>query len=242
MRFNLLAVLVLVTGCAPDVADTDTVETVDILDVEELDIDSDPADTAELAEEDPCDLTFRAYAEDGHYVDVTVGAMPLVRFSATHSNVVYQGSDYNGVGFDVTSKQGCGEVDILGVQMNAVRVDGAQMPKTETAPNLLIAHDPREEWNAPSGWYNNTYESAVAPEVGATWDGTYSSAELGEFTSFTLGLNDSRSFFLRPEALRSVPLGDYLVTISVAWQDPKTGTTVSYANLDSAIWHVTVEP
>ena len=80
---------------------------------------------------------------------------------------------------------------------------------------------------------------AVKVREAAIWSGVWVGPEVGEFTSYTLGPNDSREYLVRANVLGHVPAGEYILTYSLSWRDPETGTEVWGANLDDAEWRIT---
>ena len=196
--------------------------------------------TADTGAEDPCDLSFRAYAEDGHYVDVGVGAMPLVTATGG-TTTIESGTAIIGTSFVVTSKMGCGSVKITGVQILIERADGAEIPKSDAYLNELIDVTRDVTESAPSGWYGATYDSLTAPTIGMDWNSVWTGDEIGKFEAYTLGPNDVHEYLVRPNALLSVPAGEYIITYALAWEDLETGTEVWGADLDHATWRVIVK-
>lgn len=198
-------------------------------------------DTGGVTDPDPCDLEFRAYAEDGHYVDVTVGAMPMVE--AVGGGVILDvGAEMPTGVFEITSKQGCGTVEILGVQVLIVRADGAQMTKVDTEENELIEFDITGQLGSSftaTGWYGASVSSPTAPIIGMDWNSEWVGPEIGSFAAYDLGPNDSRQYVVRANALEQVPAGEYIMTLALSWRDPETGTEVWAADIDHADWHIT---
>ncbi len=155
MRFNLLAVLVLVTGCAPDVADSDPVETDET--------DTDVADTDTGFE--PCSTTERrladtdgdGYGDPNNYVQV---------------NVCDEWED----GY-VPSIQGQGDCDDgdSSIHPDTLEVHGNDLdddcdPATEDAPAYIVTT------TVSTIWYVDEYSLRYAfpsPQVFLTWEDSY---------------------------------------------------------------------
>jgi hypothetical protein len=243
MRSTLTITALVLSGCSTldpleknpfeEEVGTDTAETVDT---------GNEIDTADTAseEEDPCDLTFRAYAEDDHYVDVTVGAMPLVTATGG-STTINSATSVFSTTFSVTSKMGCGSVEVTGVQILIERADGEEIPKTETDENELVDVTTDVTEFAPSGWYGAVSTSDTAPTIGMDWNSVWTGDDIGSFESYVLGPNDTREYVVYPHVLDFVPAGEYVMTYALTWRDIETGTEVWAADLDHADWHITVE-
>lgn len=181
--------------------------------------------------QDPCDVEFRAYTEDGSYVDLTLGGMPELRV-VSHTASMTEGR-FPQVHFELSSYRHCGEVEILGVQAVIHSLHGL-VHETDSAFSALINLDTVTTHNTEFGWTGNA-ASPWKTGAYATWDSVWTH----NFTAFTLGADDTNRFWIDLDGMADFPPGEYDIEYMVRWRDIETGT-VSYANIEKTVEHLVV--
>lgn len=192
---------------------------------------------------DPCDLALRTYSESGNFVDVPVGAAPALRILYKMERLWSGTSSRPTSVVEVTSRQGCGAVNILGVGVLVRRKDGASIPKHVSGRiNELNVPSTNAVYRTGTGWYETTESDTTAPTMGVTWDTSGWAKGVGttEFAETKLEANDTLSLGVNVADLQDVPIGVYEVSVSLRWRDVETGVEVFYADLDHTTFDIEV--
>lgn len=195
--------------------------------------------------EDLCDVKFRVYTEDGHYMDVNVGARPAISMTTALSSWTVDADNGFFTSFEVSSIRDCGSFEIVGVQTIIERADGQPFSyhREFEASASLRDLETNDQYTAPVSWSGSTRDYSVAHSVSFTFDAEYGpSSELGDFNSKIVRPNDSVEYWLDFPVGVSLPPGEYMVSHAVAWVDQETSTKVWYYNFDGngAVQHVTI--
>lgn len=248
-----LAILVLATltsACGPEIVTIEkSVETIVLVCLDEAHTKVEPGQACPtekvpaVEEADPCDLELRTYSESGNFVNVPVGAAPAIRFAYAVGRLWSGTSSRPTSVVEITSRQGCGAVDILGIGALVRRKDGASIPKHASGRlSELNMSSANATYRTGTGWYETVESDATAPILGVTWDssGWAKGVETTEFAETELKANDVLSFGLNVADLQDAPVGTYEVSVSLRWRDVKTGVEVFYADLDHAVFEVEV--
>ncbi len=181
---------------------------------------------------DPCDVEFRAYAEDGSYVDLTLGGMPEIRV-LTQADEIAEGSFPQAI-LEVTSHRGCGEVEILGVQA-LVRSQNGPIRETHWGFNALEHLDTLSTSHAIFEWFGGASTSVYKMGAAATWDSEW----FDNFEPFVLEMNGMHRLQVELDAMVKFPPSQYEIEYKLRWRDLETGT-VSSAYLEETVGQLVV--
>ena len=175
-------------------------------------------------ETDPCDVTFRAYGENNAWIDVTVGAMPIITMTSDPVMNTLDGPVTTS--FTITSHDNCGEADVNGVQVAIELVNGAHFPYDRYTGPTNEVDTMSGVWEAPTGWSGATNDPAMAYSLFVAWWDLGPSTELGDFAVERLAADGELTYTLDLDVMSTLPEGEYLVTHYVVWTDVETGTWV----------------
>jgi hypothetical protein len=169
--------------------------------------------------------------------------MPKVTLTSPQDAYVVSQGESVGSSIAVSSLDGCGSVELLGVDVVIRRTDGAHFPFVSGAgpSNRLQLTGMPDTWDSATFWSGNSQDLTTAYLLWVAWDKTGPSIKSGPFDRMMVGADDTVRFDLELPVIAVLPVGEYRLIHAVHWKDPETGTEVWYADFDGAIQTVAVQ-